>query len=75
MYLLEVPASSVAITHVTPHLTYQGKYPAAPLTDGQHGDFAVNVTVHVWVPSGGATGSFEVSGSWTAQPKHGEFIQ
>jgi hypothetical protein len=54
----------VAITHVTPHTKYTGAYPAAPLTDGTHGGFSVNVTTHLWVPSGGAVGTLSVIGSW-----------
>ena len=65
MYLTEVPAASVAITHVTPHTHYLGSYPTARLVDGEHGGFTVNVTAHLWVPPGGATGSLSVAGSWT----------
>eukprot|EP00039_Didymoeca_costata_P021562 m.2498 g.2498 ORF g.2498 m.2498 type:complete len:975 (-) comp2531_c0_seq1:113-3037(-) len=66
VYIVEVPQSSVAITHITPHTRYLGSYPTKPLEDGSHGGFDVNVTVHFMVPSGGASGSFSVAGSWTA---------
>ena len=66
VYLVEVPAATLAITHVTPHTHYMGAYPTARLADGEHGGFAVNVTAHLWAPSGGATGMLSVAGSWTA---------
>lgn len=64
VYLIEVPRGSVAITHVTPHTAYQGAYPTSRLTDGEHGGFVVNVTIHVWVPMGAAVGSLTVTGEW-----------
>ena len=64
VYLLTVPAASVSITHVTPHTLYKGAYPVAPLQDGTHGGFIVNVTAHLWAPPGGAKGSLAVTGSW-----------
>ena len=54
----------MAITHVTPHTTYSGAYPIAPLADGSHGGFAVNVTAHLWAPPGGAMGVVAATGSW-----------
>ena len=51
---------------MTPHTKYQGAYPTSRLQDGDHGGFAVNVTTHLWVPSGGATGSLAVTGSWAS---------
>ena len=63
--MTEVPAAGVAITHVTPHAHYRGSYPTARLVDGEHAGFTVNVTTHLWVPPGGATGSLSVAGSWT----------
>ena len=70
-YLLEVPLASVAITHLTPHTLYSGAYPTAPLKDGAHGGFSVNVTVHLWVPPGGATGALAVAGSWATNENTG----
>ncbi len=32
-----------AITHVVPHVFYNGSYPVGPLQPGQHGDFEVQV--------------------------------
>ena len=66
VYVSEVAAGAVAITHVTPHTTYAGAYPTAPLADGAgaHGGFRVNVTAHLWAPPGGATGVLSVAGSW-----------
>jgi len=64
VYLLEVPFGSAALTYVTPHTKYLGKYPTEPLVDGDHGGFMVNVTTHLWVPPGGANGTLTISGSW-----------
>jgi hypothetical protein len=64
VYTTTVPLGSIAITHVTPHTKYAGAYPIAPLVDGAHGGFTVNVTAHLWAPEGGATGSLAVAGSW-----------
>ena len=47
----------------SPH-RYLGDYPVAPLVDGSHGGFEVNVTVHLWVPDGGASGTLSVHGDW-----------
>lgn len=66
VYLTEVPAGAVAITHVAPHTHYRGEYPTARLVDGEHGGFVVNVTAHLWVPPGGAKGTLSVAGSWAA---------
>jgi len=66
VYLTEVPRSTVAITHLTPHTKYKGEYPVSPLKEGAHGGFSVNITVHVWAPMGGATGSITVMGSWVS---------
>jgi beta-mannosidase len=65
VYIVEVPAASAAITHVTPHTRYSGAYPVSPLEDGAHGGFTVNVTAHMWAPPGGSTGSLAVAGSWS----------
>jgi beta-mannosidase len=64
VYLTDVPRATVAITHVTPHTYYAGAYPTARLADGKHGGFTVNVTAHLWVPLGGASGTLTVAGSW-----------
>jgi beta-mannosidase len=64
VYLTEVPAGGLAISQVTPHAHYQGEYPTARLTDGEHGGFRVNVTAHLWAPPGGASGALSVAGSW-----------
>ena len=66
LYLSEVPLSTVAITHMTPHTRYNGAYPTARLVDGEHGGFAVNVTTYLWAPPGGAKGNLSVAGSWAA---------
>jgi len=66
VYLVHVPAASVAITHVMPLPRYQGAYPTAPLADDAHGGFVVNVTTHLWAPPGGACGTLSVVGAWGA---------
>ena len=53
-----------------------GEYPTAPLEDGTHGGFTINVTAHLWAPPGGAKGSLTAQGSWggtTASVTSGEF--
>ena len=66
-----MPLASVAITHLTPHTLYSGAYPTVPLKDGAHGGFSVNVTAHLWVPPGGATGALTVAGSWATNENTG----
>ena len=70
VYIVDVPSSTVAITHMTPHTRYLGNYPTTTLRDGQHGGFGVNVTTHFWVPDGGANGTLRVSGSWGNSDSH-----
>lgn len=68
IYLLPMRNNNreVAITYLTPQTKYLGSYPTKLLEDSQHGGFAVNVTVHVWVPGDhDATGSIQVEGSWS----------
>ena len=72
VYLTEAPAATVVITHLTPHTRYMGDYPTAPLQDGKHGGFHVNVTAHLWAPAGGATGSITATGSWDFTASSGE---
>ena len=64
VYTTSVPLGGAAITYVTPHTKYAGVYPVAPLVEGAHGGFTVNVTAHFWAPAGGAAGSLAVAGSW-----------
>ena len=49
VYIAEV--GEVAITHVVPQIFYSGAFPTAPLVDGAHGGFKVDVRVHLWAPS------------------------
>ena len=63
-YVATVAPSSVALLHVVPLLRYLGAYPVGALREGAHAGFAVNVTLHVWAPAGGARGSFALAGSW-----------
>ena len=64
VYLL--PTSSAfngAITHIVPHVYYNGTYPTAPLTDASAGPWTVNVRVHFQMDAP-ATGTLAVSGDW-----------
>eukprot|EP00041_Stephanoeca_diplocostata_P030471 m.923001 g.923001 ORF g.923001 m.923001 type:complete len:903 (-) comp23763_c0_seq5:340-3048(-) len=66
VYLASVPTAGVAITYVKPLVSYLGAYPTAPLADGTHGGFQVNVTTYVSVPPAGATGEVQVKTEWGA---------
>ena len=61
VYLVEV--STAAITHVVPQVAYLGEYPTAPLQDGAHGGFGVDVRVHMW-SAGKTTGTATITTSW-----------
>jgi hypothetical protein len=65
VYIVGVARASAAITHVAPRVFYKGAYPSAPLTDGAHGDFSVDVVVHFAAPAA-TTGSLTVAGAWGA---------
>jgi hypothetical protein len=45
VYLARIGAAHAAITHVVPQVFYEGAYPVAPLSDGSHGGFRVDVKV------------------------------
>jgi hypothetical protein len=62
VYLVEV--RSAAITHVVPQITFKGDYPVAPLRDGAHAGFRVDVRTHFWAPKSGAHGTLTLMGSW-----------
>ena len=66
MYVAVVPPNTAAITYVTPLVTYLGEYPVAPLEDGAHGGFQVNVTAHLWAPAAGVAGQLVVTSEWGA---------
>ena len=60
--------TGAAIAHVVPQIFYAGsEYPTAPLADGAHGGFAVDVRVHLTVPPGGSGGGAPVTGTLTVQ--------
>ena len=61
VYTVTVPAA--AITHLVPHVFYQGAFPTAPLTDDSNGGFAVKVRVHLWAPAA-TTATVSVAGAW-----------
>ena len=56
--------TSAAVMHVVPHVFYKGAYPAAPLTDGSHGDFEVDVKIFFSAPRPVA-GEVNISTSWS----------
>ena len=60
-----VTTSSVALTHIVPHVFYTGPFPTQPLAEHQHGDFNVTVRTHMWSPSG-SSGTVKVSSAWGA---------
>ena len=64
VYLVGVAKGHAAITHVVPHTFYQGAYPVAPLADGAHAGFDVEVRVHLWAGAGGANGTLTAGGAW-----------
>ena len=63
VYVAVVAATSAAIEHVVPHVFYLGDYPTAPLTDANHGDFAVRVKVVMRAPAA-VKGVLTATGSW-----------
>ena len=69
MYLTNVAGGEVAVMHVTPHTHYRGAYPTTRLVDGGHAGFTINVTTHIWVPPGGASGTLAITGSWNTTSK------
>lgn len=58
-----VTVGSAAVTHVVPHVFYNGSYPVGPLQAGQHGDFQVNVRVHLWAAAA-VSGAVTAVGQW-----------
>lgn len=60
-----VKTSSAAITHVAPHVFYNGSYPTKPLTKGNHGDFEVQTRVFTWAPAP-VKGVITVTGHWAS---------
>jgi hypothetical protein len=60
-----VQVASAAVTHVVPQISYLGAYPVAPLVDGAHGGFSVDVRVYLWAPEASA-GTVSVSSEWGA---------
>ena len=58
-----VGVSSAAITHVAPLVFYKGAYLSTPLSDTSHGDFSVDVVIHLSAPVA-ARGTLSASGAW-----------
>ena len=65
VYLLEVPAGSIAILHATSTTTLHGAWPVTPLRDDNSSVFSVNTTVHTWSASP-VRGRLAVTGEWGA---------
>ena len=63
VYLTTV--GTAAISHLVPHVFYQGEYPTSPLQPGKHADFEVRATVHLRANSAGSA-SVSVQGGWAA---------
>lgn len=63
VYLVGVKSSSAAIEHVSPRVFYNGEYPTEPLTDDSHGDFSVDVVVHMTSPAA-TSGTLTATGAW-----------
>ena len=61
VYLVEV--STAAITHLVPHVFYNGAYPVTPLSDTNNGGFTVVLRTYLW-SIGAVTGTVSVSGAW-----------
>jgi hypothetical protein len=58
-----VKSASAAIEHVAPRVLYQGEYPTEPLADDAHGDFSVDVVVHMTSPAA-TSGTLTATGAW-----------
>lgn len=56
-------ASSVVMTHVVPHVFYNGSFPTTPLTAKTHGNFEVHVKVF-FQAARTTSGTLTFSGSW-----------
>ena len=69
VYLATV--GTAAITHVVPQIKYLGQYPNAPLVDGAHGGFQVDVGVHFWTAAA-CSGHLSVRGEWGGAHDVGE---
>lgn len=65
VYVVGIRAASAAIEYVAPRVFYLGAYPTAPLSDESHGDFTVDVTVHLFAPAA-TSGTLTVTGAWGA---------
>lgn len=64
VWIQGISHNDVSIEHLVPSQRYLGQYPTAPLEDGNHAGFVVDVTLHGWVGKGGAGGHFRVRGEW-----------
>jgi beta-mannosidase len=63
VYLVPVAATTAAVTHVVPAVTYTGEYPVEPLTDATAAPFNVDVTVHTWAVKA-TTATLTATGEW-----------
>lgn len=56
---------ATALVHVVPHTFYRGDdFPVAPLTDGNHAGFDVQIRCHFWTHTS-TTGTLTAQGSWS----------
>ena len=65
VYLTGVKPASASIEAISPRVYYKGAYPTEPLTDDSHGDFSVDVVIHLLAPAA-TSGTLSVVGEWGA---------
>ncbi|CAE7271945.1 MANBA, partial [Symbiodinium pilosum] len=66
VYLVYTPKGSASITHVVPHVFFNGAYPVEALVDGKHAGFNVKVKVFLSAPAA-ANGTLSLLPSWRLQ--------
>lgn len=66
VYLVVTQPGSASMTHVVPQIFYRGDYPVAPLVDGQHGGFKVDVRVFLSAVAE-TSGTLCLAPSWTTR--------
>lgn len=66
VYLVTIPTGGAAIAHVVPHVFFRGTHPTAPLAPHDHGDFELEVSVHLLSADPATKGHVSVAGSWGA---------
>ena len=67
VYIVKVDPGAAAIEHFVPHTFYKGVYPTSALASGNHADFEVHMTVHLWAPDE-SKGSVVFRNGWGSPP-------